>query len=159
MKRYDLRPWPAGAYRPYLDIAKRQDVIVDMANVSLREGVGEQNKEVIKRLAPIILTRANEIIGYCKEIAELLPEDRKGRYPRWYTATLDIEARAENIVDKANEIIKRCLLRNEIVYIGSILRVILAEANEIKTLLEANPYKLGLEIWEDVLKEAFGDKG
>jgi hypothetical protein len=158
MKRYDLKPWPSGVYSQYLAVAKRQDVILAMAEVSLREGAEEQNKEVIRRMVPLILTRAREIIECCKQIAELLPEDRKGRYPRWYTVTLDIQARAMNIADRANEIVKKNLQRNEIVYIGSVLRVILAETNEIKALLEANPYKPGLEIWEDVLKEAFGEK-
>src|SRR5262245_58291554 len=107
MKRYDLKPWPSNAYRQYLDIAKRQDVITSMADVSLREGIEEQGKEVIRRLVPLIQVRANEIIERCKAILEMLPEDRKGRYPRWYTVTLDIQTRAITIAEKSEEIIKR----------------------------------------------------
>jgi hypothetical protein len=153
-----LKAWPVEAYNPYREIIKRQSVIAAMVDVSIREGVNEHNKHVVSRLAPIIYRRAREIQGYCQDICSLLEQDRQGRYPRWFTTTLDIHARAMVISELIESEVNPALRRNELIYIGSILKCLKVETEAIKKYLEQNPYRPGLEIWEDAIEEALKER-
>lgn len=153
-----FKPWPVEAYGPYREIIKRQSVIASMVDISIREGVNEFNKHVVSRLAPIIYRRAREIQGYCQDICSLLEQDRRGRLPRWFNATMDIHARAMAISQLIEDEVNPALKRNELIYIGSILKCLKVEAEAIKKHLQENPYRPGLEIWEDAVKEALKER-
>lgn len=152
------KPWPAEAYSSYREIIKRQSVIAAMVDISIREGVNEHNKHVVSRLAPIIYRRAREIQGYCQDICGLLEEARRGRLPRWFVVTMDIHARAMAISELIEEKINPALRRNELIYIGSILKCLKVEIEGIRKHLEQNPYRPGLEIWEETITEALKER-
>lgn len=148
------KPWPVGTYDLYQKILKHQNTIEAMVKVCIQEGVEEKNKEIIKRLSRLIYIRAGQVQACCKEILSHLPEKRTGRGPKWYTTTLDIQAKAMSISDLIGDI-NQALRGNELIYIGSLLKCINTETDGIGKLLQEAPNTGNLEIWEEALDEAF----
>ena len=156
-RRRRYKAWPVEAREPHSEIVKRQSVIASMVDISIQEGIKGHNKEIVKRLAPLIHQRAREMQDYCGVILVMLDEEKTGRPPKWYTIIQDIQHKALGIAELAEKEIAPALRRNEMVYIGSVLRCLKVEIQSVKRLLEENPYRPGLEVWEDVVREALKD--
>jgi hypothetical protein len=155
-RRYQA--WPEGSLGAYQAILKRQELITAMAKVCLQEGIEGKNKDLINRLSRLIYVRAGEIQAACKEITRLLPGDRTGRVPKWYSLTLDIQAGAMEISGDVTEKIHPALKSNRMIYIGSVLKCIKTQADNIGALLEALPHgEGGLEVYREAVEEALSD--
>lgn len=155
MARY--KPWPVEAQEPYAEIVKRQSVIASMIDIAIEEGIKSHNKEIVKRLAPLIYKRAREIQGFCNDILAMFSSET-GRLPKWYTTTEAVLDKALSISELVDKEIGPALKRNEMIYIASLLRCLKIEAAGIKNKLEESPYRAGLEVWEDAVRKALDKK-
>lgn len=154
-RRNYYKAWPVEAGSPYQEIVKAQNLILMMVEDTLKEGVievggvTEFNAYVFQQMIPHIKRRAAGIQEHCKAISSLLEEERRGRLPKWYTTILDIHAKAMSIIQLLEEEAGPALERNEMIYLKSIFKCIRAEAKDIKAMLDINPYRPGLEAWEE----------
>jgi hypothetical protein len=109
--------------------------------VSIERGLKQRNKFVVAELVPFIAESTGGIGSACQQISGLLPQSRRGRFPRWFTTTLEIQAIVLDIQDNLLERIEPALARNELIYLRGVYDCLKAEAQKIKGLLLDNPYR------------------
>jgi hypothetical protein len=159
-RRNYYKAWPLEAGIPYQEIVKAQTRMLSIVEDTLKEGivkvggVTEFNAFVFERLIPHLERRTKKIQEQCRVLTSLLEEERRGRLPKWYTTALDIHAKAMSILQLLEEEALPALERNEMIYLESIFKCIRAEVKEIKAMLDINPYRPGLEVWEETVEQA-----
>lgn len=131
-------PWPTGTWGPYQEIARRLPKLEAMV-MTCQEGSQEHNKELVRRLLRLIYDRSRRIEESCKEIAKMLPGSRKGREPKWYQITLDIQANILDIISLVEEI-NGALRSGEFIYTDKLLECIKLKVDQIGKLLEEHPH-------------------
>lgn len=130
--------WPQGVSQLCQILHSKQQQINLMIQISLQEGVDEQNYSLIPTLLPIIAQRCQELRNNCKEILSYIPKKRRGRYPKWITTTMDVSALADRILQRC-EAIDQQYKQNLIITVARLLEQAQQDAQAIETRLEALP--------------------
>lgn len=151
-------PWPEASLLPYQEISRRLPKL-DAIILTCQEGSQERNKELLRRLLRLAYDRSRRIEESCLEITRLLPRVRKGREPKWYQITLDIQALVQDIISLCEDI-NQALKSNEFIYIDTLLKCIKAKVDQMNRLLAQHPHAGGgtdLAIWEETINKALND--
>lgn len=144
------QPWPEEAKEPYQELERLLEVLMADITVSIERGLKQRNKFVVAELAPFVSESVSGIGAACQHICGLLPDNRRGRFPRWFTSTLEIQAIIIDIQANLLEVIEPALSRNELIYLRGVYDCLKTEAGKIKSLLAENPYRTD----SDALAEA-----
>lgn len=144
----NYQPWPAEAGPAYRDIVRLHKSLTDDISTSIERGCKGRNKFILEVLIDYILGDCQRLENACQNILELLEEERKGRFPKWYTLTEKVQDKASELFDLAGKV-KPALKRNELIYLEGVYDRLKAETKEIEKLLAEHPYRPGLEVWEE----------
>lgn len=156
MGRYE---WPTQeAAACCREIGEKNETIQSMTDTCYYLGINEQNVQVIEKLTPKIKSLASSI-QHCARLimAELPPpEDRSGRFPKWYTVALDTKLLAMDI-HKAAQGIERELVSNRMIVVGAYLEVIRNKCHCIDEQVDIIPCNrvAGPEMFRETIEEIF----
>lgn len=148
--------WPEAARQAYGEIVRLHKLLTADITISIERGTQKRNKFVVAEFAPYIKEGAREIMACCQQICDLWPKKR-GRYPKWYTDTEEIQMIVAEILNLAEKL-GPAIEENKLISLQGYCEGLHEESLSLGAILRDNPYRSELDPWVEVVdfvKEAF----